>query len=233
MAEPHSKHGQYYHDFILGFADGLTVPFALTAGLSSLGSTKLVVIGGLAELFSGAVSMGLGSYLAAVTELQRYENERSREVDEVEKYPEKEMDEVYDILCGYGPTREQAKPYVSALCTRKSQWIEFMMDFELKLEKPKRREAYICAIVMGFAYLLGGILPMIPYFIAKKASTALFVSIGITAVILVVFGFYKARFLGSTFRQSASSAIKTLIIGAVAAGASYGIVRAIDGSKSV
>ena len=108
-----------------------------------------------------------------------------------------------------------------------------MMDFELKLERPKRREAYFCAVVMGFAYLLGGILPMIPYFIAKKATTALFISIGITSVILIIVGFCKARFLGSSFIQSMSSAVKTLGIGAVAAGASYGIVRAIDSSSIV
>ena len=124
MKEKHAKNHQHLHDFVLGFADGLTVPFALTVGLSGLGARKLVIIGGLAELFSGSLSMGLGAYLAAITDRQQYQTEMRRELDEVEEIPEQEMEEVYDILCSYGPDRQTAKPYVEALCKNKRQWVQ-------------------------------------------------------------------------------------------------------------
>ena len=124
MKEKHAKNNQYLHDFVLGFADGLTVPFALTVGLSGLGARKLVVLGGLAELFSGSLSMGLGAYIAAITDRQHYQTEMRREFDEVEKVPEQEMEEVYDILCSYGPDRQTAKPYVETLCKNKRQGVQ-------------------------------------------------------------------------------------------------------------
>ena len=124
MTEKHAKNNQYLHDFVLGFADGLTVPFALTVGLSGLGARKLVIIGGLAELFSGSLSMGLGAYLAAITDRQHYQTEMRREVDEVEEVPEQEMEEIYNILCSYGPDRQTAKPYVESLCKNKRQWVQ-------------------------------------------------------------------------------------------------------------
>jgi vacuolar iron transporter family protein len=124
MAESHSKNSRYLHDFVLGFADGLTVPFALTVGFASLGSQKLVVIGGLAELLSGAISMGLGQYLAALTDRQHYQNELKREQAEVESVPEREREEVFEILCAYGPSREDAAPFVEALCKDKTMWIQ-------------------------------------------------------------------------------------------------------------
>ena len=127
MAERHTKNSRYLHDFVLGFADGLTVPFAITTGFSSLGSQKLVIIGGLAELLSGAISMGLGAYLAAMTDRQHYQNELRREQDEVEKTPGQEKEEIYQILCAYGPGREAVRPFVEALCKDKKKWIEVCM----------------------------------------------------------------------------------------------------------
>ena len=124
MTERHTKNSRYLHDFVLGFADGLTVPFALTVGFSSLGSQKLVIIGGLAELLSGAISMGLGAYLAALTDRQHYQNELRREQDEVEKTPGQEKESVYEILCSYGPDRETIRPFVEALCQDKTKWIQ-------------------------------------------------------------------------------------------------------------
>lgn len=124
MSEHHAKHSQYVEDFVLGFADGLTVPFALTAGLSSLGSPKLVVIGGLAELFSGSLSMGLGAYLAAITSRDHYDAELSRERNEVRDVPDVEKKEIYDILCSYGPSRAQVQPFVDALCKNEEQWLQ-------------------------------------------------------------------------------------------------------------
>lgn len=124
MAEKHVKHSRYLEDFVLGFADGLTVPFALTAGLSSLGSSKLVVIGGLAELFSGSISMGLGAYLAAITSRQRYQAELNKERAEVREVPHIEKDEIYEIMCSYVPDRAQVKPFVEALCKDEEKWIQ-------------------------------------------------------------------------------------------------------------
>jgi vacuolar iron transporter family protein len=124
MAELHSQNSRYLHDFVLGFADGLTVPFALTVGFASLGSQKLVIMGGLAELLSGALSMGLGQYLAALTDRQHYQNEQKREQFEVENSPGEEREEIYEILCSYGPTREEARPFVEALCHNQAKWIQ-------------------------------------------------------------------------------------------------------------
>ncbi|KAK4947465.1 Protein ccc1 [Elasticomyces elasticus] len=230
--ERHRLHSGVLRDFIIGFTDGLTVPFALTAGLSSLGSSKLVVTGGLAELFSGAISMGLGAYLATITDEQHYATERVREEKELQDCPNEETEEIYRILCVYGAERTEVAPFVDALKKDPEQWIQFMMDFELRLERPSRHGAYISSAVMGIAYFIGGLLPMIPYFAIRHATTALFVSIGITAVILVVFGYLKCAYAGCGVRQSIFGAAQTLCVGAAAAGASYGIVRAVDSSNT-
>jgi vacuolar iron transporter family protein len=124
MSEPHNKNGRYLHDFVLGFADGLTVPFALTTGFAGLGSQRIVIIAGVAELLSGAISMGLGAYLAALTDRQVYHNELRREQKEVEQVPVREKEEVFEILCSYGPRREAVKPFVDALCQDKDAWIK-------------------------------------------------------------------------------------------------------------
>lgn len=130
MPEPHTTHTRYLHDFVLGFADGLTVPFALTVGFASLGCQKLVIIGGLAELFSGAISMGLGQYIAALTDRQHYHNELAREQREMEEMPAKEKEEVYESLCTYGPIRENARPFVEALCSEKGEWVRASLSEE-------------------------------------------------------------------------------------------------------
>lgn len=124
MGESHDQNSRYLHDFVLGFADGLTVPFALTVGFAGLNSQKLVVIGGLAELLSGSLSMGLGQYLAALTDRQHYQNELKRERSEIENVPAQEQEEIYEILCSYGPSREDARPFVEALCQNEAKWIQ-------------------------------------------------------------------------------------------------------------
>lgn len=153
--EGHAGHGELVRDCIIGFADGLTVPFALTAGLSSLGSSKLVIVGGLAELFAGAISMGLGAYLAAVTELKHYGVEEAREHKEVIEKPEAEEEEIYEIFEEYGLERGEVAAVVGGLKRNPEMWVKFMMDFELKLEKPKLRGAWIEGLVMGFSYFFG------------------------------------------------------------------------------
>ncbi|KAK8133156.1 hypothetical protein PG999_001329 [Apiospora kogelbergensis] len=226
--ERHTSHGDVLRDVIIGFADGLTVPFALTAGLSSLGDTRLVVAGGLAELFSGAISMGLGAYLAAATELEHYRSEEARERDEVVHKPEAERQEIFDILGGYGISRRAAAPLVDELAQDPDEWVRFMMDFELRLEAPDANRAWISALTMGLSYFVGGLVPMIPYFLMRRASDALFVSVGITVVILLVFGYIKNWVTIRNNRAGVKGALQTLLIGALAAGTSYGIVRALN-----
>lgn len=226
--ETHSDYNDILRDVIIGFSDGLTVPFALTAGLSSLGSAKLVIMGGLAELFSGMISMGLGAYLAAVTERDHYRSEQLREEREVVHMPREEKEEIFDILCGYGVSRAAAQPLVDELCNNPKQWVRFMMDFELKLENPDVSRAWISALTMGLSYFIGGLIPMIPYFIMEKAQEALFVSIAITVVILLAFGYGKNYVTIRSQRAGVWGALQTLLIGALAAGTSYAIVRALD-----
>ncbi|WPH00666.1 Hypothetical protein R9X50_00349600 [Acrodontium crateriforme] len=231
--EQHTQHGELIRDCIIGFADGLTVPFALTAGLSSLGSSKLVVVGGLAEIFAGAISMGLGAYLAAVTEKKHYDVEEAREWDEVHHRPQDEEREIYDILGRYGISQADSQGVVQGLKQDKRMWVQFMMDFELKLSRPADKGAWVEGLVMGLSYMLGGILPMIPYFAFDNTNHALFTSIGVTVVILLIFGYFKAIFTGTTRRDAYWSALQTLLIGVLAAGVSYGIIKGIDSALKV
>lgn len=246
--EDEKQHSAYnsdtIRDIIIGFADGLTVPFALTAGLSSLGSTKLVVIGGLAELFSGCISMGLGAYLAAATEAESYIHQRdeflgSYATDDEQRKCKKER--LYGILTErYGVSRQSAQPMVEELaakdCRRSSKeennestpWVRFVMDTELKLEAPDANRAWISAMTMGLSYFLGGLIPMIPYFLMEQATEALLVSVAITVVILLIFGYIKNWIMIRNKRAGIRGALQTLVIGALAAGTSYVIVRALD-----
>ncbi|KAK3944399.1 VIT family-domain-containing protein [Diplogelasinospora grovesii] len=226
--ESHSNYDAVLRDVILGFSDGLTVPFALTAGLSSLGSTKLVIMGGLAELFSGMISMGLGAYLAGVTERQHWEAEHARECWEVDHVPDMERNEIFEILAEYGISRAAAEPLARELCKDKEQWVRFMMDFELRLPEPDVSRAWISALTMGMSYFVGGLVPMLPYFFMDRADSALLVSVAITAVILLAFGYLKNWVTIRTKKAGFWGAMQTLIIGAAAAGTSYAIVRLLD-----
>ncbi|KAJ5432612.1 Vacuolar iron transporter 1 [Penicillium daleae] len=230
-SECHSESGAIIRDMTIGFADGMTVPFALTAGLSSLGSSKIVIIGGLAELFSGAISMGLGAYLAAVTDRDHYKSEEAREREEVLTKPSAEKEECFEILDGYGISREASRSVIDCLTQDTEQWIRFMMDFELKLEKPNVSRAWISAATMGISYFIGGLLPMIPYFAIKNTNHALFISIGITVVVCIIFGFSKNYAILKTKRAGFYGAAQTLLVGALAAGTSYGIVYGVDHSS--
>ncbi|KAI4752779.1 hypothetical protein E4T52_06852 [Aureobasidium sp. EXF-3400] len=221
--EKHITNNDLMRNFIIGFSDGLTVPFALTSGLSSLGSSRLVVLAGLAELFSGAISMGLSSFLAASTDAAQYAVEMAREKTEIEECPLEEEQEIYDIFAEYGIERCHVFMVVERLKQDPEMWVKFMMDFELKLTKPNRAGAWI----------EGGILPMIPYFAFKRTNDALFTSIGITVVILIVFGYGKSAIVGNPKKDSILSACYTLIVGVVAAGTSYGIVRGLDSANPV
>lgn len=226
--ERHSDYNAIVRDIIIGFADGLTVPFALCAGLSSLGDTHLVVMGGLAELFSGAISMGLGAYLAAATEMEHYHSEEAREWDEVRNTPAAERQEIYDILAEYQISHEAATPLVNELCKNPEMWVRFMMHFELRLECPEVSRAWLSALTMGLSYFIGGLIPMIPYFFMRRTGDALMISVAITAMILLAFGYVKTVITVHCRKAGLWGALQTLFIGALAAGAAYGIVRALD-----
>ncbi|KAF2253856.1 DUF125-domain-containing protein [Trematosphaeria pertusa] len=226
--EEHTHNAAYVRDAIIGFADGLTVPFALTAGLSSIGSSRLVIIGGLAELFAGSISMGLGAYLAALTDANHYLAEEMRERREVQDCPATEEEEIYEIFDEFGMERHAVRPLVEGLKADKDAWVHFMMKFELGLERPRTSRSYLSALVMGLSYFVGGLVPMVPYFAIKNVTHALFVSIGITVVMLLAFGAVKAIMTGIDRKGAMWSALQTLAVGVVAAGASYGIVRGIE-----
>ncbi|KAK1775449.1 VIT family-domain-containing protein [Copromyces sp. CBS 386.78] len=220
-----------FRDIILGFSDGLTVPFALTAGLSTLGSTKLVIMGGLAELFSGMISMGLGAYLAGVTERQHWEAEHSRKSWEVTNLPQLEQSEILSILeDDYGVSRPTAAALVQDLCRKGNEQnlVRFLMDLQLRMMEPDLNRAWVSAGVMGLSYFVGGLIPMVPYFFMERTGEALWVSVVITAIILLVFGFVKNWVTIRTREAGVWGAVQTLVIGALAAGTSYAIVRALD-----
>lgn len=225
--ESHLDYGDIFRDVIIGFSDGLTVPFALTAGLSSLGSSRLVILGGLAELFSGSISMGLGSYLASITERDHYYSQEKRERHEVAHMPDAETEEIYEIMEKYNISRAATAPLVNELCQDQEQWVRFMMDFELKLERPNIHGAWICGLAMAASYFIGGLIPMIPYFFMKHVGDALFVSIGITVIILLIFGYLKNWVAIRNHRAGVWGALQTLVIGVAAAGTSYAIVKAL------
>jgi VIT1/CCC1 family predicted Fe2+/Mn2+ transporter len=224
-SERHFQASDVVRDTVLGMSDGLTVPFALAAGLSgAVASTRLVVTAGLAEIAAGSIAMGLGGYLAARSEAEHYANEMRREQEEVVQKPGQEMAEVASVLQEYGLTAHEAAPVARALSTRPDAWVNFMMRFELGLDAPDPRRALSSAATIGGAYAVGGLIPLAPYFFMPDARSGLMMSAALTLLALLVFGYVKARFTGA---QPIRSALQTAIVGAVAAAAAFLIARAI------
>jgi VIT1/CCC1 family predicted Fe2+/Mn2+ transporter len=224
--EKHFTASDTVRDIVIGMSDGLTVPFALAAGMSGAVSvTTLVVTAGLAEIAAGSISMGLGGYLAGKTDVEHYESERHREIHETEELPDLETKEVEDIFREYGLSDEQLEPVVTAICSDQDRWVDFMMRYELGLEKPKADRARKSAFTIAVAYIVGGFIPLAPYiFIRHDVRVALYVSVAVTLVALFVFGFIKGTFTGSRpFR----SAFRTAVIGGVAAVVAFGIAKLI------
>ncbi|KAG2174388.1 hypothetical protein INT43_004411 [Umbelopsis isabellina] len=228
--EHHFNAAEIVKDIILGLSDGLTVPFALAAGLSSLGNSKLVIYGGVAELVSGSISMGLGGYLAARSELDHYDTERAREALEVQEVPADEEQEIIDIMAPYGLDQVTVQPIIEKLRSNPDKFVDFMMRFELNLEAPNPRRSMISGLTIGLSYLFGGLIPLLPYFFLNNAYNALYISIGVTLTTLLVFGYIKSILVSP--KTAFKGAIQTLIIGAVAAGASFGIVKALPSGES-
>ena len=169
--------------------------------------------------------MGLGGFLAGMSEIEHFDSERLREVQEVETVPEREEEEIYEIFEPYGLSRTAIEPVVEALKKDKERWVDFMMKFELNLDKPDVSRSWISALTIGISYLLGGLVPLVPYMFIPVATTALYVSVATTIFALFLFGFVKAKLLG--IKRPLVSAIQMAFIGAVAAGAAFGIARAI------
>ena len=224
--ERHFTGSEKVRDVVIGMADGLTVPFALAAGLSgAVNTTGIIVTAGLAEIVAGSIAMGLGGYLAAKSDAEHYFSERTREESEVREKPDMEAGEVAEVFHSYGLTTEESKPVVDALRERPQAWVDFMMRFELGLEKPDPKRAFVSAATIAGAYIAGGFIPLGPYIVLSTASAALKVSIVITLITLAVFGYVKGRYTGA---PPLRSGIQTALVGGLAAAAAFVIARAIS-----
>jgi vacuolar iron transporter family protein len=224
--EQHFTSSAIVRDIVIGMSDGLTVPFALAAGLSgAVQSTWIIVTAGVAEIAAGSIAMGLGGYLAAKSDAEHYYSEHAREELEVKEKPQIEADEIRDLFVQYGVTEEHSKPVVEALRRNPKAWVDFMMRFELGLEKPDPRRALVSAATIALAYVLGGFIPLGPYILAPSADQALLASVAITLIALGLFGYVKGRFTGTT---PVRSALQTVLIGGVAAGFAFLIARAVS-----
>lgn len=220
--EEHFRSSESVRDVVIGMADGLTVPFALAAGLSAVASSRVIVVAGLAEIAAGSIAMGLGGYLAARSDAEHYASERRREETEVVERTDDERAEVREILESYGLTEKESTPILAAFEARPKVWVDWMMRFELGLEEPDPRRAVTSALTIAASYIAGGLIPLAPYMAAAHALTALFYSVAATLVALAIFGYVKGRFTGA---PPLRSAIQTAVIGGIAAGAAFGIAK--------
>jgi VIT1/CCC1 family predicted Fe2+/Mn2+ transporter len=224
--EKHFTGSETVRDIVIGMSDGLTVPFALAAGLSGIShSTAIVITGGLAEIAAGSIAMGLGGYLAAKSDVEHYANERENERREVEVIPAKEKEEVEEVLLAYGLEKEQSKLVANALSKRPDAWIDFMMRFELGLEKPDPKRALKSALTIGLSYIIGGLIPLASYMLISDPGTALLFSVIFTLLALLIFGYVKGRFTGG---HPIRSALQTALIGGLAAAAAFGVAKLIS-----
>jgi VIT1/CCC1 family predicted Fe2+/Mn2+ transporter len=224
--EKHFMASEFVRDIVIGMSDGLTVPFALAAGLTgAVASTHIVVTAGLAEIAAGSIAMGLGGYLAAKTDSQHYEAEKQREYDEVENIPDAEREEVAVVFREYGLDEETTNSVVDAMCSDKERWVDFMMRYELGLERPDPRRARKSAATIAFSYIAGGMVPLVSYIFIPTIMTALYVSIAMTLTALFVFGVVKGHFTGI---KPIKGGIQTVMIGGLAATAAFIIARLIS-----
>jgi VIT1/CCC1 family predicted Fe2+/Mn2+ transporter len=226
--EHHSSGSDFLRDIVIGMSDGLTVPFALAAGLSgAIDNTSLIVIAGLAEIAAGSIAMGLGGYLAGQTEMDHYKAELRREYDEVERLPEREKEEVREFFESLGLSEEVQQKAVQELTKDKDNWVNFMMKHELGLDKPDEKRAGKSAFNIGMSYVTGGLVPLLPYFFVSDTIHGLKISALITLICLFIFGYFKSKMTGVA---PITGALKVMFIGAVAAAAAFSIARLIEAS---
>ena len=227
--EKHFTASETVRDIVIGMSDGLTVPFALAAGLSSAveatgAGTGIIITAGLAEVAAGAIAMGLGGYLAARTDAEHFVSERAREEQETKEMPEKEAAEVADVLRSYGLGDDMVASVVNSIRADRKRWVDFMMRFELGLEEPDPKRARNSALTIALAYIAGGMVPLAPYFFFRSVHTALIGSVIVTLLALLIFGYIKGRF---TTARPFRSAWQTVIVGGLAATAAFVIAKAI------
>lgn len=223
--ESHFTGGPFVRDVVLGMSDGLTVPFALAAGLASATSShSIIVTAGLAEIAAGAIAMGLGGYLAGRSEVEHYAREKRREEREIHSLPDEEEDEIIEIFGGYGIKPEESQVIVKALRRNPDHWRDFMMKFELGLEEPDPKRAWRSAVTIGGAYVVGGFIPLLPYMGLVSPDQALSTSVVVTLVALFAFGWVKGRLSGT---GTWKGAFRTMAIGGAAAFAAYSIAKLV------
>jgi len=225
--ENHLKSSETITDIVIGMADGLTVPFALAAGLSgAVKDVHLIVIAGIAEIAAGSIAMGLGGYLAGKTAQEHYASELKREYDEIEELPHVEREEVRVFFEGLGLSASVQEQAVEELIKDKDRWADFMMKHELGLEKPDPKRARKSAFNIGVSYIVGGMIPLSPYFFVDDGLTGLKYSAAVTLLCLFVFGYFKSKLTGT---PPLEGALKVTVIGAIAAGCAFAIAKAIGG----
>jgi len=227
---PHVEHhftaSEAVRDVVIGMSDGLTVPFALAAGLSgAVNSTAISVTAGLAEIAAGSIAMGLGGFLAAKSDAEHYESERLREHVEIRDLPEVETAEVASIFQSYGLTEQESATVTEKLSQRPEAWVDFMMRFELGLEKPDPKRALTSGLTIAGAYVVGGLIPLAPYMFLATARTGLWFSVLVTLLALATFGYVKGHFTGV---KPLRSGLQTTLIGGLAATAAFLIAKAIS-----
>lgn len=225
--EEHLKSSDALRDIVIGMSDGLTVPFALAAGLSgAVSSTDIIVIAGIAEVAAGSIAMGLGGYLAGKTEQDHYKSEEKREYYEVENLRHREVEETKEFFANIGLSEELQNKATEEIAKDKKQWVDFMMKYELGLERPDPKRATKSALNIGVSYIVGGMVPLSPYFFVSSPIDGLKISSIVTLICLFVFGFFKSKMTGV---KVWAGALKVMLIGAVAAGAAFGIAKLIEG----
>ena len=221
--EKHFQSSELLTDIVIGMSDGLTVPFALAAGLSgAVSNTQIILTAGIAEIIAGSIAMGLGGFLSGKTEIDHYNAELKREYEETDLYPEVEKAEVREIFAEYGLSDEMQHAVVEQIATDRDKWVNFMMRFELGLEKPDERRARQAAFNIGASYVVGGLVPLSPYFFAADAHQGLLWSVVVTLAALLIFGFLKSRVIG---QSPVKGALQTAAIGALAAAAAFGVAK--------
>jgi VIT1/CCC1 family predicted Fe2+/Mn2+ transporter len=225
--ETHFEGSETVRDVVLGMSDGLTVPFALAAGLSgAVANSRVVLVAGVAELAAGAIAMGLGGYLAARSEADTWRSELRREHEEVDEVPAEEKDEVRKVFRGWGLEGTVLDHATDAVCSDRDRWVEFMMREELHLSEPDPKRARVSALTIGGSYVAGGAIPLAPYLFHVPITTALLASVVVTLMALAVFGAFKGRLTG---RPPAAEGLRTVLVGALASGAAYTLARLISG----
>jgi vacuolar iron transporter family protein len=224
--EEHLRSSDFITDIVIGMSDGLTVPFALAAGLSgAVQSNSVVITAGIAEIVAGSIAMGLGGYLAGKTEQEHYQAELQRENDEVGCIPEKEKEEVRQIFAHYGLDGSTQNIIADELAKDKDKWVNFMMKYELGLEKPDANRARKSAATIGISYIIGGLIPLTAYFFTSTPYEGLFISALLTIICLFLFGYFKSKVTG---QPPLKGAIKVTMIGITAAAAAFLVARAFN-----